>query len=81
MVQSSNPFNSELPPAEFTHLGNENGTRSDPAIVGDNTSLKVAIEGESTQGMKPLNVGPDGNQGPEASGNPNILQPALRLRS
>lgn len=55
-MSNSPKFAGDLPPgssAEFTDLGAENGTRTDPAIVGDISTLKIAVEGERVQ---PLNI-------------------------
>lgn len=75
MVESNNPFAGEFPPADSADLGEQNGTRTDPAIVGDNSSLKIAVEGESVPGMQPLNIDHGSRSGPEPSGKSNRAVP------
>lgn len=76
MVESNNPFAGDLPPgdsAEFADLGAQNGEGTDPAIVGDNSTLKIAVEGERVQ---PLNIDGDPHS-IEPTGTPATLQQAI----
>lgn len=75
-----NPFAGDLPAPdsqEFNGIGDCNSTtRTDPSIVGDNASLKIAVEGENGPGMQPLNIDYDANHAePQGMPRPARLLP------
>lgn len=76
MVESVNPFAGDLPPAEFTDVGDHNVTQPQPGFGDGN--LKIAVEGGNAPAVQPLNIEASAlGQGHEPQGEPlaGLLRP------